>query len=175
MAGFISEKTRVIFLAPRCVSVSAPREEFTIYNFNLGLYGVCRIVFEVAAAGDWTQTFEVDVLVQRNLQPLGSGTTEDWLFLILEAGDVEGSPRKSRMFHVFPIFSWFFLEFEAFRGRKRVAEHRKAAFRSRVCMKSEAALLLFVIRYVLEEASEFVGFESKGKGLMRLSIKRLGA
>ena len=97
-----------------------PLKEFTIYNFNLGLYGVCRIVFEVAAAGDWTPTFEVDVLVQRNLQPLGAGTTEDWLFLILEA-----------------------------------------------------ALLLFVLRYVLEEASEFVGFESKGKGFMRLSIKRL--
>ncbi|CAK9082124.1 unnamed protein product [Durusdinium trenchii] len=103
--GFLSEKTRVVFL------------EFTIYNFNLGLYGVCRIVFEIAAAGDWTQTFEIDVLMQRNLQPLGSGSTEDWLFLILEA-----------------------------------------------------ALLLFVIRYVLEEAAEFVGFESKN-GKMRLTIK----
>ena len=92
-------------------------QEFTIYNFNLGLYGVCRIVFEIAAAGDWTQTFEIDVLMQRNLQPLGSGSTEDWLFLILEA-----------------------------------------------------ALLLFVLRYVLEEASEFVGFESKN-GKMRLTIK----
>ena len=27
---------------------------------------------------------------------------------------------------------------------------------------AKAALLLFVLRYVLEEASEFVGFESKG-------------
>jgi len=36
----------------------------------------------------------------------------------------------------------------------------------------EAALLLFVLRYVLEEASEFVGFESRGGGKrMRLSIK----
>lgn len=103
--GYLSEKTRAIFL------------EFTIYNFNLGLYGVCRLVFEVAAAGDWTNSFEIDVLMQRHLQPLGSGTTEDWLFLILEA-----------------------------------------------------ALLLFVLRYVLEEASEFVGFESKG-GKMRISIK----
>mmetsp|Transcript_30472 Transcript_30472/g.70259 ORF Transcript_30472/g.70259 Transcript_30472/m.70259 type:complete len:749 (-) Transcript_30472:163-2409(-) len=103
--GFVSEKTRVIFL------------EFTIYNFNLGLYAVCRIVFEIAAAGDWTQTFNIDVLLQRNLQPLGAGTTEDWLYLILEA-----------------------------------------------------ALVLFVLRYVLEEASEFIGFESKG-GKMQLSIK----
>ncbi|CAJ1349115.1 unnamed protein product [Effrenium voratum] len=103
--GFVSEKTRALFL------------EFTIYNFNLGLYGVCRIVFEIAAAGDWTQTFELDVLMQRNLQPLGAGSTEDWLFLILEA-----------------------------------------------------ALVLFVLRYVLEEASEFIGFESKGTG-MQLAIK----
>ena len=49
-----------------------------------------------------------EVLLQRNLQPLGSGSTEDWLFLILEA-----------------------------------------------------ALVLFVLRYVLEEATEFVGVESK--------------
>eukprot|EP00439_Symbiodinium_sp_Y106_P074710 s1139_g14.t1 len=103
--GFISEKTRVIFL------------EFVIYNFNLGLYAVCRIVFEIAAAGDWTQTFNIDILLQRNLQPLGAGTTEDWLFLILEA-----------------------------------------------------ALVLFVLRYVLEEASEFIGFESKG-GARMVSIK----
>lgn len=41
-------------------------------------YGVCRIVFEVAAAGDWSSTFEIDVLVQRHLQPLGAGTTEVW-------------------------------------------------------------------------------------------------
>ena len=39
-------------------------------------YGVCRLVFEVAAAGDWTNSFEIDVLMQRHLQPLGSGTTE---------------------------------------------------------------------------------------------------
>ena len=39
-------------------------------------YGVCRLAFEVAAAGDWTNTFEIDVLMQRHLQPLGSGTTE---------------------------------------------------------------------------------------------------
>lgn len=103
--GFISEKTRAIFL------------EFTIYNFNLGLYGVNRIVFEVAAAGDWTQTYEIDVLLQRHLQPLGTGTAEDWLILILEAG-----------------------------------------------------LVLFVLRYVLEEASEFVGVESKNNWIS-VSIK----
>ena len=57
--GFISEKTRAIFL------------EFTIYNFNLGLYGVLRITFELAPAGDWIQTFDVDVLLQKHLQPLG--------------------------------------------------------------------------------------------------------
>ncbi|CAK9033465.1 Polycystin-2 (Curly up) (Cup) (Polycystic kidney disease 2 protein homolog) (Transient receptor potential cation channel subfamily P member 2) [Durusdinium trenchii] len=103
--GFISEKTRAIFL------------EFTIYNFNLGLYGVNRIVFEVAAAGDWTQSYEIDVPLQRHLQPLGTGTAEDWLILIFEAG-----------------------------------------------------LVLFVLRYVLEEASEFVGVESKNNWIS-VSIK----
>ena len=49
-------------------------EEFTIYNFNLGLYGVCRIVFEIAAAGDWTQTFELDVLMQRSREKHGSSS-----------------------------------------------------------------------------------------------------
>ena len=40
-------------------------EELTIYNFNLGLYGVMRITFELAPAGDWIQTFDIDVLLQR--------------------------------------------------------------------------------------------------------------
>lgn len=103
--GFISEKTRAIFL------------ELTIYNFNLGLYGVMRITFELAPAGDWIQNFDIDVLLQRHLQPLGAGSTEDWLFLILEAG-----------------------------------------------------LVLFVLRYVLEEAAEFVGFQSKN-GKISVTIK----
>jgi hypothetical protein len=40
-------------------------EELTIYNFNLGLYGVMRITFELAPAGDWIQNFDIDVLLQR--------------------------------------------------------------------------------------------------------------
>ena len=95
-------------------------EEFTTYNFNLGLYAVIRIVFEIAPAGDWTRSFEVDILLQRHLQPLGAGTTEDWFFLILEA-----------------------------------------------------ALVLFVLRYVLEEAAEFIGFESKNNKIS-VTIKHLG-
>ena len=43
-------------------------KEFTIYNFNLGLYGVTRITFELAPAGDWIQTFDIDVLLQRWVQ-----------------------------------------------------------------------------------------------------------
>eukprot|EP00438_Fugacium_kawagutii_P024201 Skav221740 [mRNA] locus=scaffold821:58099:66110:+ [translate_table: standard] len=109
--GYLSEKTRAIFL------------EFTIYNFNLGLYGVCRIIFEVAAAGDWTSTFEIDVLMQRHLQPLGTGTTEECTAL----PKCPCSPG----------------------------------------VEAEAALLLFVLRYVLEEASEFIGFENK----KRITIK----
>ncbi|CAL1168649.1 unnamed protein product [Cladocopium goreaui] len=76
-----------------------------------------RITFELAPAGDWIQNFDIDVLLQRHLQPLGAGSTEDWLFLILEAG-----------------------------------------------------LVLFVLRYVLEEAAEFVGFQSKN-GKISVTIK----
>lgn len=129
--GFISEKTRAIFLVPRCklktLFLNAWQcqwgtfQEFTTYNFNLGLYAVIRIVFEIAPAGDWTRTFEVDILLQRHLQPLGAGTTEDWFILILEA-----------------------------------------------------ALVLFVLRYVLEEAAEFIGFESKNNKIS-VTIKRLAA
>lgn len=105
VSGFINEKTRVIFL------------DFCIYNFNLGLYAVCRIVFEIAPGGDWTNTFDVDILLQRHLTALGSGTTFDWIILI-----------------------------------------------------AEAVLVLFVLRYLLEEASEFVSFETKG-GRTQPSIK----
>lgn len=104
-AGFINEKTRAIFL------------DFTIYNFNLGFYAVCRLVFEIAPGGDWTNTFDVDILLQRHLTALGSGTAFDWILLI-----------------------------------------------------AEAVLLLFVMRYLLEEASEFISFESKG-GKSNVSVK----
>ncbi|CAE8675705.1 unnamed protein product, partial [Polarella glacialis] len=104
-SGFINERTRAIFI------------DFTIYNFNLGLYAVCRMVYEVAPSGDWTTTFTVDVLIQRHLTALGNGNTEDWLLLI-----------------------------------------------------GEAVLVLFVLRYLLEEASEFLGVESKG-GRCRPTIK----
>jgi len=96
-SGFLSEKTRVIFL------------DFTIYNFNLGFYAVCRLAFEIAPGGDWTKTFNVDILLQRHLSALGGGTTEDWIILI-----------------------------------------------------GEAILVLFVLRYLLEEASEFLSFENQG-------------
>mmetsp|Transcript_818 Transcript_818/g.1560 ORF Transcript_818/g.1560 Transcript_818/m.1560 type:complete len:749 (+) Transcript_818:109-2355(+) len=104
-AGFLNEKTRVIFM------------DFTIYNFNLGFYGVCRLVFELAPGGDWTKTFEVDVLMERHLSALGGGSTEDWINL---AG--------------------------------------------------EAILVLFVLRYLLEEASEFLSFENRG-GIMIPIVK----
>eukprot|EP00931_Biecheleriopsis_adriatica_P103951 TRINITY_DN78726_c0_g1_i1.p1 TRINITY_DN78726_c0_g1~~TRINITY_DN78726_c0_g1_i1.p1 ORF type:complete len:750 (+),score=160.84 TRINITY_DN78726_c0_g1_i1:64-2313(+) len=103
--GFISEKTRAIFI------------DFTVYNFNLGLYAVCRLVFEIAPGGDWTKTFEIDILLQRHLTALGTGSTQDWLILI-----------------------------------------------------GEAILVLFVLRYLLEEASEFLSCEGKG-GKLRPSIK----
>ena len=57
---------------------SNPVNTVTPYPSRTPRYGVCRIVFEVAAAGDWSSTFEIDVLVQRHLQPLGAGTTEVW-------------------------------------------------------------------------------------------------
>lgn len=79
--------------------------DWSIYNFNIGAYGVCRIVFEVAPSGLWVSTFQVEVLMRRHLSPLGGRTTGDWLALL-----------------------------------------------------GEIILVLFVLRYLLEEAAEFVGF-----------------
>eukprot|EP00929_Paragymnodinium_shiwhaense_P050913 TRINITY_DN25631_c0_g1_i1.p1 TRINITY_DN25631_c0_g1~~TRINITY_DN25631_c0_g1_i1.p1 ORF type:complete len:768 (+),score=171.96 TRINITY_DN25631_c0_g1_i1:144-2447(+) len=80
--------------------------DFTIYNFNLALYAVCSIAFEITPTGAWMKTFRVDIMRQRNLNPLGSKSDEDWALL---AGEV--------------------------------------------------MLLLFVIRYLLEEASEILSFK----------------
>jgi len=59
--------------------------EFTIYNLNLGLYAVCRITFEVSPVGGWLKTFDIDILDQRHLRPLGDGGFTAWLLLIMEA------------------------------------------------------------------------------------------
>mmetsp|Transcript_138232 Transcript_138232/g.240549 ORF Transcript_138232/g.240549 Transcript_138232/m.240549 type:complete len:778 (-) Transcript_138232:165-2498(-) len=91
-AGFFTAATRAIFM------------EFTIYNTNTGFYGVCRILLEASACGAWLKTFDVTILEQRHLQPLGDGGSQAWVLLI-----------------------------------------------------AEATLVLFVVRYLLEEASEFIG------------------
>eukprot|EP00933_Yihiella_yeosuensis_P014549 TRINITY_DN13006_c0_g2_i1.p1 TRINITY_DN13006_c0_g2~~TRINITY_DN13006_c0_g2_i1.p1 ORF type:complete len:751 (+),score=131.93 TRINITY_DN13006_c0_g2_i1:211-2463(+) len=102
---FITQSTRAIFY------------DFTIYNFNLGLYAPCHIVFEIDASGNWLHTMKVDVLIQRHLAALGAGNTSDWLILI-----------------------------------------------------GEAVLALFCLRYLLEEASEFMAVETKG-GIPRPVVK----
>lgn len=91
--SFFGPGTRAVFL------------DFTVYNFNLGCYAVCQILFEVTPDGDWLNTFNVEVLIQRHLSPIASRSTGDWLALL-----------------------------------------------------GEIILILFVLRYLLEEASEFVGF-----------------
>mmetsp|Transcript_11171 Transcript_11171/g.25008 ORF Transcript_11171/g.25008 Transcript_11171/m.25008 type:complete len:855 (-) Transcript_11171:201-2765(-) len=70
---WVSQATRAIFL------------DFTFFNFNLGLYAVCRMSFEVSAGGSWVKTFSVEVLKERHLSPMGAGAAEDWAFLIGEA------------------------------------------------------------------------------------------
>jgi hypothetical protein len=81
--------------------------EFTLYNFNLGLYAVCRIAFEISPAGTWLKTFDVDIIGQRFLKPLGNGGAGSWGYLIMEV-----------------------------------------------------VLVVFVMRYILEEMSEFIGFDN---------------
>jgi len=71
--GFVAANTRVIFY------------EFTVYNFNLGLYAVVRLTFEVAPSGRWIPALQVDVITQRHLGPLGFGSTREWLLLVGEA------------------------------------------------------------------------------------------
>jgi len=71
--GFLAANTRAIFY------------EFTVYNFNLGLYAVIRLAFEVAPSGRWLPMLQVDVFSQRHLGPLGFGSTMEWLLLVGEA------------------------------------------------------------------------------------------
>lgn len=104
--GYISERTRAIFI------------DFTVYNFNLGLYAACHLVFEISPSGSWVKSFDVEVLLQRHLSALGAGSTDDWLALV-----------------------------------------------------AQAVLLLFVLRYILEETSEFIACEGPKGGIPRPSIK----
>jgi len=93
--------------------------EFTIYNLNIGLYAVCRITFEISPVGGWIKTFDIDILDQRHLRPLGDKGLTAWLLLIMEA-----------------------------------------------------VLVIFVIRYLSEEASEFIACDGHGKSrLSRMRIK----
>jgi len=92
---WITVATRAIFL------------EFTIYNLNTGMYAVCRISFEISPMGTWLKTFEIDMLDQRHMGPLGDGGTMAWMLLIMEA-----------------------------------------------------ILVIFVVGYMCEEASEFIGVNS---------------
>jgi hypothetical protein len=101
--NWIDDTTRAIFY------------EFTIYNFNTGVYAVCTIAFEIAPSGRFVKTFTVDTLMQRHLAALGFGDTADWLVLV-----------------------------------------------------GEVILLLFVLRYLMEEASEFLGCEARGERRIRV-------
>lgn len=92
--------------------------EFTLYNFNLGIYAVCQIVFEISPTGGWVKTFDVDILEQRHLKPLGLGSASDWIMLVCEA-----------------------------------------------------ALVIFVFRYIAEEISEFVGCEIQGGRCRNVRLK----
>lgn len=106
--GYFDAATRAIFI------------EFTVYNTNTGFYGVCRILLEASSTGAWLKTFDVTILEQRHLQPLGDGGSQAWVLLI-----------------------------------------------------AEATLVLFVVRYLLEEASEFIGcHDSHGRRwYQRLFVK----
>merc|ERR1719272_397158 len=94
--------------------------EFTIYNLNLGLYAVCRITFEVSAVGGWLKTFDIDILDQRHLKPLGDKGLMAWMLLIMEA-----------------------------------------------------VLVIFVVRYLCEEASEFIACDNGHSKIpcLRMRIK----
>lgn len=94
--------------------------EFTIYNLNLGLYAVCSIRCEISAVGGWLKTFDIDILDQRHLKPLGDGGLMAWMLLIMEA-----------------------------------------------------LLVMFVVRYLCEEASEFIGCDNGHSKIpcLRLRVK----
>lgn len=93
---WVDASTRIIFI------------DFTLYNYNLGLYAPCRIIFEVAPSGRWSHAFEMDIFQERYLSALGFGTWMEWMRLVFEG-----------------------------------------------------LLMLFIVRYLLEEASEFIGFEHR--------------
>lgn len=71
--GWLDQSTRVVWI------------EFTVYNFNVALYAVCQMTFEVAPSSRWKKHFEITILQQRHLSALGFGSTEEWVMLILEA------------------------------------------------------------------------------------------
>jgi hypothetical protein len=58
--------------------------DFTIYNLNVNLYAVCHLSFEVAPSGLWEKTFDVEVLVQRHMTPVGNREAIDFICIILE-------------------------------------------------------------------------------------------
>merc|ERR1719424_75179 len=70
---WLAESTRAVFF------------EFTVYNLNLGLYAVCRITFEIAPVGGWLKSFDIDILDQRHLKPLGDKGLMAWILLVMEA------------------------------------------------------------------------------------------
>lgn len=72
-AGWLSAATRVVFI------------EFTIYNYNTGFYGVCRIALEASPSGAWLKNFDVNILQQRDLQPLGDQGASAWALLVMQA------------------------------------------------------------------------------------------
>jgi len=94
--------------------------EFTIYNLNLGLYAVVRITFEISPVGGWLKIFDIDILDQRHLRPLGDKGLMAWLLLIMEA-----------------------------------------------------VLVMFVVRYLCEEASEFIACDNGHSKIpcLRMRIK----
>lgn len=106
--GFVDQATRAVWF------------EWTIYNLNLGLYAVCRITFEISPVGSWLKTFDIDILDQRHLAPLGDKGLMAWMLLVMEA-----------------------------------------------------VLVIFVVRYLCEEASEFLACDNGHSKIpcLRLRVK----
>jgi len=70
--GWVDARTRAVWF------------EFTLYNFNTGLYAFCQIVFEVTPSGAWVKTFDVTPFQQRDISPLGFSTNREWFLLMCE-------------------------------------------------------------------------------------------
>lgn len=102
--GLVHLGTRAIFI------------DFSVFNFNLGYYGVCRMTFEISPNGNWVNKFDVVVVVPRHLSPLGNNSSSDWSLLV-----------------------------------------------------GEFVLMLFVLRYLIEEIQEFIQCDSSN-GSRRVSI-----